>query len=547
MKSYWINSLSEEEKNKFDKLEQNIKTDICIIGGGLTGLSTAYYLSKYKIRTVLIEKDEICRQTSGNSTAKITSQHGLIYKYLTDSKGKDFARKYYEANEEAIRNIKGIIDKENIDCDFEYQPAYVYTQSVQDVQKIKDEVEAVNNFGGKAELIQSPEIEINKLNCDEYVESVENNQQKLKIDVDNIVRENINLESSEVHERMKNVLPIKALLAIRFEHQAQFNPYKYANALAKICSDSGIKIYEHTKAIDVDTEDEDEYYVITLENGCKIKAKYLVIATKYPIVNIPGFYFVKMYQSTSYAIGMQTKERLFEGMYINSEEPTISLRTAKYGDEYLLIVAGFDHKTGAQIDLSNSYRYLEEVARNMYSKGKIKYHWNTEDCITLDKIPYIGEFSKLWENCYVATGFNKWGISNSNIAARIITDKILGEKNEYEEIFKATRLEPIKNIKEVTNMVKESVNSLVIKKLEIPQEEANQIQEGEGKIVEVNGQKIGIYKDKEGEIYKVDPICKHLGCELSWNNLDKTWDCPCHGSRYDYKGNLIYGPSVKNL
>ena len=150
MKSYWINSLSEEEKKRFDKLEQNIKTDICIIGGGLTGLSTAYYLSKYKIRTVLLEKGEICRQTSGNSTAKITSQHGLIYKYLTDSKGKDFARRYYEANEEAIKEIKNIIDKENIDCDFEYQPAYVYTQSVQEVQKIKAEVEAVNNFGGKA-------------------------------------------------------------------------------------------------------------------------------------------------------------------------------------------------------------------------------------------------------------------------------------------------------------------------------------------------------------------------------------------------------------
>ena len=131
-------------------------------------------------------------------------------------------------------------------------------------------------------------------------------------------------------------------------------------------------------------------------------------------------------------------------------------------------------------------------------EGKIKYHWNTEDCITLDKIPYIGNFSSMWDNAYVATGFNKWGITTSIIAAKIITDKILGEKNEYEEIFKATRLEPIKNIKEVTNMVKESVNSLVVKKLEVPQEEANQIQNGEGKIVEVNGQKIGIYKDDEG-------------------------------------------------
>ena len=542
MKSYWIDSV--KDAKKFKTLEDNIKTDICIIGGGLTGITTAYNLSKYKIRTVVIDKGRIGGQTSSNSTAKITSQHGLIYKYLIDSKGKDFARKYYEANEKAIKDIEDIIKKENIDCDFEHQPAYVYTQKIEDVQKIKDEVEAVNSFGGKAKLVESNNILLNKLSC---VEIGDNSQEKLKISGDNIEKENLNLERNMINEKMSNILPIKAIAGIKFENQAQFNPYKYITSLAKICSDSGVKIYENTKAIDVDTEDEDEYYVITLENGCKIKAKYLIITTKYPIVNIPGFYFVKMYQSTSYAVAIQTKQRLFEGMYINSEDPTISLRTEKFGDDYLLIVAGFDNRTGAGIDVSSAYKYLEEVARSVYPQGQIKYHWNTEDCITLDKIPYIGDFSKMWDNCYVATGFNKWGMTTSNIAAGIITDKILGQKNEYEEIFKSTRLEPVKNIKEMTNMVKEGINSLVIKKLEIPKEEVNQIQNEEGKIVEVNGQKIGIYKDKEGKIYKVNPICKHLGCELSWNNLDKTWDCPCHGSRYDYKGNLIYGPSVKNL
>lgn len=542
MKSYWIDSV--KENIEYKKLEENIKTDICIIGGGLTGVATAYNLSKYKIKTVLIDKGKIGMQTSGNSTAKITSQHGLIYKYLIDSKGRDFARKYYEANEEAIKNIKNIIDSENIDCEFEYQPSYVFTQKIQDVEKIKDEVEAVNSFGGNAKLVEAHDIPINKIVGEEFVEK---GNEKLKISGDNIEKENLNLERDIIKERMKQILPIKAMTGIKFENQAQYNPYKFITALTKICHDSGVQIYENTKAIDVDTEDNDEYYVVTLDNGCKIKTKYLVVATKYPIFNIPGFYFMKMYQSTSYAIAMQTKQRLFEGMYINSEEPTISLRTAKYGDEYLLIVVGFDHKTGAEIDLSNSYKYLEEIAKNLYPDGKIKYRWNTEDCITLDKIPYIGEYSKMWENAFVATGFNKWGVTTSNIAARIITDKILGEKNEYAEIFKSTRLEPVKNIKEVTNMVKESVNSLVFKKLEIPQEEANQIQEGEGKIVEVNGQKIGIYKDKNGQIYKINPVCKHLGCELSWNNLDKTWDCPCHGSRYDYMGNLIYGPSVKDL
>ena len=542
MKSYWIDSV--KENIEYKKLEENIKTDICIIGGGLTGVTTAYNLSKYKIKTVLIDKGKIGMQTSGNSTAKITSQHGLIYKYLIDSKGRDFARKYYEANEEAIKNIKNIIDSENIDCEFEYQPSYVFTQKIQDVEKIKDEVEAVNSFGGNAKLVEAHDIPINKIVGEEFVEK---GNEKLKISGDNIEKENLNLERDIIKERMKQILPIKAMTGIKFENQAQYNPYKFITALTKICHDSGVQIYENTKAIDVDTEDNDEYYVVTLDNGCKIKTKYLVVATKYPIFNIPGFYFMKMYQSTSYAIAMQTKQKLFEGMYINSEEPTISLRTAKYGDEYLLIVVGFDHKTGAEIDLSNSYKYLEEIAKNVYPDGKIKYRWNTEDCITLDKIPYIGEYSKMWENAFVATGFNKWGVTTSNIAARIITDKILGEKNEYAEIFKSTRLEPVKNIKEVTNMVKESVNSLVFKKLEIPQEEANQIQDGEGKIVEVNGQKIGIYKDKNGQIYKINPICKHLGCELSWNNLDKTWDCPCHGSRYDYMGNLIYGPSVKDL
>ena len=542
MKSYWINSVKDDKE--FEKLDKNIKTDICIIGGGLTGITTAYNLSKYKIKTVLIDKGRIGRQASGNSTAKITSQHGLIYKYLIDSKGKDFAKKYYEANENAIRNIENIIKKESIDCDFEIQPAYVFTRDIENVQKMKDEVEAVKSFGGKADFIEAKDLCINKLRNVEYVDK---QNQKLNVSVDNIERENLNLERNLIKEKIKQIIPIKAIAGIKFENQAQFNPYKYIISLSKICSNSGVKIYENSKAIDVDTEDEGEYYVITLENGYKIKTKYLVIATKYPIVNIPGFYFMKMYQSTSYAIAIQTKAKLFEGMYISEDKPTISLRTAKFGNEYLLIVVGLDNKTGEEIDLSNKYKYLEEIAKSLDPQGQIKYRWNTEDCITLDKIPYIGEFSKLWENCFVATGFNKWGMTTSNIAAEIITDKILGEKNIYEEIFKSTRLEPVKNIKEISNMAKEGFNSLVIKKLELPKETINQIRNGEGKIVEINNQKVGIYKDEKGEIYKINPTCKHLGCELSWNNLDKTWDCPCHGSRYDYKGNLIYGPSVKNL
>ena len=505
-KSYWMKS--EKEGKTYASLDNDIETDICIIGGGITGISVAYYLNQYKIRNVVLEKDRICSRTSGYSTAKITSQHGLFYKYLIDSQGEEFARKYYEANQQAIRKIEDIVKKENIECEFEKQSAYVFTEKIDEVQNIKDEVEAVKQIGGEVNYLESCDIPINKINSES----------------DN---------------------KIKALCAVEFPDQAQFNSYKYVSKLAEICQSKRTQIYEKSKVVDV--EDVENSYQILLENGVKVKAKYVIIATKYPIINFPGYYFLKMYQTTSNVIVVDPKEKLFEGMYINSEEPTISLRTVDDGDKKLLIVAGFNHKTGAKIDLANSYKYLEKIAQNLYPQCEVKYRWNTEDTIPLDKIAYIGDFSKFMKNVYVATGYKKWGMTTSNIAANIIVDKIMGKENKYEDIFKATRVEPIKNIKEVGNVLKESINSLVINRLKIPQETLKQIQCETGKIVEIDGDKVGVYKDKEGEIFKVNPTCKHLGCELSWNNLDKTWDCPCHGSRYNYKGELIYGPSVKDL
>lgn len=506
MKSYWIES--EKEKLKYPTLNQDMETDICIIGGGITGLSIAYGLNQYKVKNIILEKDRIGRKTTGHSTAKISSQHGLFYKYLTDSKGEEFAKQYYEANQQAIENIANIIKKENIECSFERQSAYVFTQKVEDIQKIKDEVQAVKNFGGVANYVQAENLQINKLNPE-------------------------------------NPNKVKALAAIEFPNQAQFNSYKYVTELAKRCEQSHTKIYENSKVVDI--EETEKGYIIQLENGTKVRAKYIVLATKYPIINFPGFHFLKMYQSTSNAIVVDTKEKVIDGMYINSEDPTISFRKINDKDRNLLLIVGFDHKIGAKIDLSDSYQYLEKVAKQMYPNCEVKYRWNTEDCISLDKIPYIGEFSSAKPRIYVATGFNKWGISTSNIAVNIIVDKIMGKENPYEEIYRATRLEPIKNYKEVGNILKESIHSLLLNKLEIPQEKEKQIGIDQGGIVEINGEKVGVYKNSQGEVFRVKPICQHLGCELSWNNLDKTWDCPCHGSKYTYKGELIYGPSVKNL
>ena len=365
--SYWISSWIENKK-EYPKLVEDRTEEIVIIGGGLTGLTTAYYLTKAGKKVVLLEKNKICSHTSGNTTAKITSQHGLFYSYLLQSVGRIEAKQYLEANEMAIKNIAKIIEEEKIECDFEWQDAYVFTQSKQDVEKIKKEVQALEYLDFPCEFVENIEIPIKEKQKEES-------------------KDHINIQK-------------KVLGAIKFKNQAQFNPCLYAQGLANKIEERGGQIFENSKVIDV--KKEADYYEVITEDA-KIKAKKVVIASHYPIISAPGFYFMKMYQVTSYLIATEVNEPLFEGMYINSENPTISLRTAKYKDKRLLLVGGMDHKIGAKIDLKDSYKKLEEVAKQLYPDAKVLYRWNTEDCISLDKIPYIGEFSNMWPNVYVGT------------------------------------------------------------------------------------------------------------------------------------------------
>ena len=193
------------------------------------------------------------------------------------------------------------------------------------------------------------------------------------------------------------------------------------------------------------------------------------------------------------------------------------------------------------------YKSLETYAKEIYPSTKTKYRWSTQDCVTLDKVPYIGDFSNLMPNLYIATGYKKWGMTTSHVAAKIIKDRILGIDNEYNEIYKATRMAPLQNHAEFGNMLKQTVYSLGINKLKTPKYKVEDLKKNTGGVVEYKGEKLGVYKDNNGKIFAVKPYCKHLGCELSWNNLEKTWDCPCHGSRYDYTGKLITEPATQDL
>lgn len=493
MKSFWNEKI--ESKINFPKIKENIETAVCIIGGGLTGLSTGYYLSK-ETDIVIVEKDEICSSTSGKNTGKITSQHGMFYKYLIDSNGKEFAKKYLEANEKAIDRIEEIIQNENIECDFERETAYVFSRTENGINQIKDEKKAIEK--------------IEKEKC-QFVENID--------------------------------LPMSEAVAIKFDNQAKFNPVKYAYGLANCILKNNGKILENSKATEINkVGNKYEIYV----NEYKITADKVVLATRYPTINIPGYYFLKMYQSTSYAIVADVKENLFDGMYISLDMPVVSFRTINDNGKKLLLAVGYDYKTGVEQTV-NGYSKLEDTVKKMYPNSEILYKWTAEDCISLDKIPYIGEYSNLMKNIYVATGFNKWGLTTSNIAANIIKDKIQGKENEYEEIFKSTRLEPIKNKDEVKNMLKEVKESIVLSKFKLPKESIDEVEKGQGKIVQVNNSKVGVYKSETGEIFTVKPVCTHLGCELYFNNYDKTWECPCHGSKFTYEGKAIEVPGIEDL
>lgn len=464
-KSFWLDTT---QRKSYSEIKENIECDVCVIGGGITGISCAYYLSKSNLSTVVLEKDKIASKTTGHTTAKITSQHDLFYDYLIMSKGQEFARKYYEANEKAIKNIENIIKRENIECNFKRADSYVYTKDINLVEDIKKEVDAVKSIEGNCSFVK----ELN--------------------------------------------IPVQIKGAIRFSNQAEFNPIQYINGLCEVIEKNNGEIYERSKVIEY-KKDEDIFKVLveTEKANYLVKCKYLVVATRYPIFNVPGFHFIKMYQEISYGVATKLADNIkIEDMYISKEKPVTSIRSVKYNGENYLLVIGNNHKTGENVNTKERYKILEEISTQISGNNKISYRWNTEDCISLDKIAYIGRYSDLIDNMYVATGFNKWGMTTSNIAANIITDLIMGKENQFLEIYDSTRLGAIKNIKEVQNMTMEIAKSIVAPRLDVTREKK---------------------------------YCTHLGCELTWNELTKTWDCPCHGSRFEENGKSIEGPSIKDM
>lgn len=430
MNSVWTESVN---MPYFDTLEGEVKTDVLIIGGGITGLLCAHFLEEKGVDYLLVEGRSICSGVTKNTTAKITVQHGLVYADLLKKAGIEKARMYLDANQKALEHYFALC--RNIDCDLEERSNYVY--SLDDRKKLEQEADSLLKIGCRAQLIDTAE------------------------------------------------LPFPTVGAVGVTHQAQFHPLKF---LAQIAS--GLKIYEHTFVTKLSEN-------IALTEKARINYQSVIFATHFPIDNKHGLYFLKMYQHRSYVIALENVSPI-QDMYVDEDKRGLSFRSY----EKLLLVGGGSHRTGKR---GGNWQELREYAKEYYPQAKERYYWATQDCMPLDKVPYIGLYSKNMAQCFVATGYHKWGMTSAMAAAEILTDRIIGKKNPYEEVFCPARsmLKPQLFI----NAAESMVNLLT----------------------------------------PTTKRCPHLGCALKWNDSERSWDCPCHGSRFDEDGGLIDNPANGDL
>lgn len=461
------------------ELTKDIQTDVAVIGGGMAGILTAYLLQERGIQTVVLEAETVaCGQTK-NTTAKITSQHGLIYDRLISQFGKERARQYANANQAAISEYERIIKANGISCDFTRLPAFVYSTAEPD--SLLKELKAATELGLPAG----------------FVDTVP--------------------------------LPFPITGAVRFEEQAQFHPLLFLKEMVK-----HITVYEHARVRSVDGG-------LVRTDGFKVQADHIVFACHYPFINTPGYYFMRMHQERSYVLALEDAE-VVDGMYIGEAEGSISLRN--HGS--LLLFGGAGHRTGEN-SAGGRYAELVRTAKTYYPRAREAFRWSAQDCITHDGVPYIGQYAKDTPNWYVATGFMKWGMSTSMAAAMLLRDAIAGKENEHAEIFSPQRAMPISAVPPLVSDGGQAVKGLLREKLSPPRAVIDALPNGHGGIVEVDGEKAGVYKDDAGEAFIVDTKCTHLGCQLEWNPDERSWDCPCHGSRFDHTGRLLNGPAQEDI
>ncbi len=462
-----------------EALKGDLRADVAVIGAGLAGVLIARALKDRGARVVVLEADGIAGGQTGGTTAKITSQHGMIYDSLISKFGVVAAAQYARMNERAIADYAEIIERRKIDCDFREAPAYLYT--TKDPAPMRREAEAAAGLGLPARFAEQTE------------------------------------------------LPFPVAGAVRFDGQAMFHPLKFIRAISE-----DLEIFERTRALEADD------HAVRTPRGV-VTADHIVFASHFPFVNAPGFYFLRMHQERSYVLAVRCGFSP-RGIYLGVDEDGLSFRAA----EGLLLLGGESHRTGEN-GAGGQYERLARRAEALFPGCAEAARWSAQDCIPIDGVPYIGRFSRATPSWYVATGFQKWGMTSSMVAATVIPRLIAGEAADEGEVFSPLRFHLSASGRSLAVETAQACKGLAREAFMPPRAALDALPIGHGGIVDAGDGKAGAYKDERGRCHVVGSRCPHLNCQVEWNPEEKSWDCPCHGSRFSPDGAPLNGPAQEGL
>ena len=480
----------------FPEIAKNENCDVLVVGGGIAGITTAYLLAKENVDVILIDAFEFMKLSTGNTTAKVTYQHDLIYRHILDKYDVETAKLYYQAQAEAMEMIESLVADHEIRCDMRKTYSMLYASDDENIVKLRKEFEAYEKIGITGNMV----------------------------------------------EDVPYGLPGR--VGLKVDNQLEFDPVKYLSHLIAELEKMGIRMFEYSRAEDI--EEQDGLKRIKLQNGNEITANRVVVSTGFPFFDGSGKYFMRLAPYRSYLVAFPVEEAE-EGMFITATEPKYSIRFSEAEGRKHLLIGGRGHKVGQEESAENSYRELIDFGQRYFHVGDPSHRWSAQDYESLDKVPYIGKISSKENGIYVATGFRKWGMTNGTAAAILLKDTLMGKESRYQDLFAPNRGEVRESLgkamKENLNVAKEMIKGKVASK----KTELTDINLEEGGIIRHRGKRAGAFKDNNGKLFLVDATCTHLGCELMYNDAEHTYDCPCHGSRFRHDGSIIEGPATKPL